>query len=309
MDFQLQQRAILPLLAKTYAYNVALNYAKDQYAGLNAENHTDVLLLCCIMKTLISWHSEDTATTCRERCGGQGFLAANRLGEGIVGGHAGITAEGDNRVLMQKVAKELLSKADKTRIAKDMAAGFLPTTARRVLDGTLAGNFEDHAFLLRLLKVREDRRLAELAIKLNKGKKSGRGIFEVWMLEESDLVQGLAQAYAERVTFECCVAALKGCDGSLVAVLSALFTLSAIDWIENDLGWYVSTGVLSPRLGKQVPAVGRKLCKEIAPLAIDLIDAFGIPEHMCYAPISRDWVEYNGFDNFGELLPEMQNRS
>ena len=81
----------------------------------------EVLLLCCVMKTQISWHAENTATTSRERCGGQGFLAANRLGEGIVGGHAGITAEGDNRVLMQKIAKELLGRADKSQLAKQKA--------------------------------------------------------------------------------------------------------------------------------------------------------------------------------------------
>ena len=78
---------------------------------------------------------------------------------------------------------------------------------------------------------------------------------------------------------------------------------------EQDLGWFVSEGVLSPRLGKEVSEVGRKLCNEIAPQAINLIDAFGIPEHMRHAPISKDWVEYNSFDNFGELLPEMQRQS
>jgi acyl-CoA oxidase len=36
-------------------------------------------------------------------------LAANRLGECIAFAHSGITAEGDNRVLMQKVTKEVMS--------------------------------------------------------------------------------------------------------------------------------------------------------------------------------------------------------
>ena len=41
--------------------------------------------------------------------GGQGYLSANRLGECITWSHAGLTAEGDNRVLMQKVSKELMT--------------------------------------------------------------------------------------------------------------------------------------------------------------------------------------------------------
>jgi hypothetical protein len=47
------------------------------------------------------------------RCGGQGYLSCNRFG-GIIGfAHATVTAEGDNRVLMQKVAKELIGMAAK----------------------------------------------------------------------------------------------------------------------------------------------------------------------------------------------------
>jgi acyl-CoA oxidase len=46
---------------------------------------------------------------CRERCGGQGYLANNRFGEYIAIAHASMTAEGDNRVLMIKIVKDLMS--------------------------------------------------------------------------------------------------------------------------------------------------------------------------------------------------------
>jgi acyl-CoA oxidase len=36
-------------------------------------------------------------SSCRERCGGQGYLSVNRFGELIGFAHAGMTAEGDNR--------------------------------------------------------------------------------------------------------------------------------------------------------------------------------------------------------------------
>jgi acyl-CoA oxidase len=308
MNYQLQKRAILPLLAKTYAYNIGLNLAKDKFAELSFDPglHMEVLLLCCVMKTQISWHSERTAATCRERCGGQGFLAANRLGEGIVGGHAGITAEGDNRVLMQKIAKEVLTKADRKQIAKEMFASYLPSIARRAVDGTLTGKLSDHQFLLRLLKVRESHRLAELALVLKNKKEKGKSIFDVWMYEESDLIQGVAQAYAERLIFEACLEVLETCEVSLKPMLAQLFSLTAIDWLERDLGWYVSEGVISRRLARKVPEFGRELCDQLAPHAIDLIDAFGIPEHMRYAPIAGDWRTYNQTDNLGELHPEMQ---
>jgi acyl-CoA oxidase len=129
------------------------------------------------------------------------------------------------------------------------------------------------------------------------------------MYEESDLIQGLAQAHSERVIFEACVDTLGSCEDSLKPILTQLLLLTAIDWIEKDLGWFVSQKVITSRLGTKVPEYGRKLCAQIAPSAIQLIDAFGIPEHMRHAPISGDWIKYNQIDNFGELLPELQNKS
>lgn len=68
-------------------------------------------MLCCGIKPLCGWNCERAGSVCRERCGGQGYLSCNRFGDIIGFAHAAVTAEGDNRVLMQKTAKELLSMA------------------------------------------------------------------------------------------------------------------------------------------------------------------------------------------------------
>lgn len=71
------------------------------------------LSLCCIDKTLNGWNLERVSSVCRERCGGQGYLSCNKFGDFLSLSHAALTAEGDNRVLMVKICKDMITNITK----------------------------------------------------------------------------------------------------------------------------------------------------------------------------------------------------
>jgi hypothetical protein len=61
-------------------------------------------------------------------------------------------------------------------------------------------------------------------------------------------------------------------------------------------------GLLTAQQGKQVAQLHRDLIKDISKHTSELIKSFDIKEHMIFAPIAKDWKQYNSYDNRGELI-------
>lgn len=308
--YQLQQRALAPLTARLYACNIALDHCKDRYVALlpeanNEDKWREAVVLCCSIKPMVVWLAEKIVSVCRERCGGGGYLSVNRFGDAIGFSHAGITAEGDASVLMQKTAKEVLTLIKQERLVLPR----MPVCPSNT-------NMSNGEYLRYLLSQREALLLRELARKMKVAESSSQvgnsgdiseaasNIFDVWMNQESDLVQSAALAYIEMTAFDCMSVAEKLPGGKdAVGALSSMRSLYALDIIHRELGWFAGACVISP--ASRVLEVGdtlRARCAEIGPLLPYYVDAFGIPDHLIMAPIAGEWsdVDPRRSDRFEE---------
>jgi len=72
-----------------------------------------MLAICCIDKTMVGWNYERAAAVGRERCGGMGYLSVSRFHDYMACAHTCLTAEGDNRVLMIKIVKDMITGISK----------------------------------------------------------------------------------------------------------------------------------------------------------------------------------------------------
>ncbi len=299
MDYPLHQRRLLPLLAKTYALGFALSKCSDTYATA-LKKGTDlrqIETLAAALKSCASWHGTATLQECREACGGKGYLMENALPDLKADADIFTTFEGDNNVLLQLVAKGLLSdfrqefhEEGYRAVMRYLADRFTTTVTELnpiITRRTDVSHLKDEEFQLDAFRYREKKLLISVGQRMQRYLAKRINPYDAFMRCQTHMIE-LAKAFAERYVLEEFIRRVKGVENPRHQTLvKDLCDLYALHTIEANKGWYLENDYLHPSKTKAIRRVVNKLCQETRVHARLYVDAFGIPEELLNAKILK----------------------
>lgn len=308
MDYLTHQRRLLPLIARSYALQFAQNELVAKCHELQTsdspdpEEQRELESRAAGLKAANTRHASHAIQEAREACGGAGYLAENRLIALRADTDVFTTFEGDNHVLTQLVAKELLTAyADDVRgmspvewvrfaanavgervIKRTAAETIMQTILDTRQDNEEEGSLFNRGTQVAMFEDREQYMLSTVARRLQ-GKAKEMPAFDAFNAVQ-DHVLHVATAHIDRVVLEAFVAGIASCeDEQARKILNLVCDLYALSVIEEDKAWFIEHRYLSTERAKAVTRGINERCRTLRPYAETLVDGFGIPEQLRYA--------------------------
>ncbi|MEJ7635090.1 acyl-CoA dehydrogenase [Aeromicrobium sp.] len=307
MDYRMHQRRLLPLIARSYAYRFAQNQLVARMDRIQAADEPppphqqrELEGRAAGLKAAQTWHATKAIQEAREACGGAGYLAENRLTTLKGDTDVFTTFEGDNHVLFQLVAKELLTSyaqevggLDPVGLVR-FAAGTVADVVKertaasqliqRLIDSRPGRSDDDHDLLdrgtqLNLFEDREEHVLETAARRLRRaGGADQAEAFAVFNAAQDHVIRA-GRVHIERVVLEAFTAGIARCESpEAQELLRDVCSLYALTSIEEDLAWFMGHNRLADTRAKTVTALVNELLEKLRPHTLTLIEGFGVPE-------------------------------
>ncbi len=296
LDYPSHRRRLLPLLANAYALVFAQQHLSELYASKTGAGAREVEVLAAGLKAVSTWNATETIQVCREACGGTGYLSENRFAALKADSDIFATFEGDNTVLLQLVAKGLLTDFRQefnemkflgllkfmSKSASTAISELNPVVTRR----TDEDHLRDPEFQMAAFRYREHRLLVSAARRIKRRIDDGMDSYSAF-IDCQDHLTKLALAHVEAVVLEQFLSAISQTpEDTLTDTLRRLSSLYALSRIERDRGWFLENGYLEGNKSKAIRQQVDTLCAELRPDAVALVDSFGIPDALLAAPIA-----------------------
>ncbi|NKY31238.1 acyl-CoA dehydrogenase family protein [Nocardia gamkensis] len=313
LDYRSHQRRLLPLVAKSYALAFAQNDLVRRMhlvqTGQNLEEGAQRALekRAAGLKVAQTNHATRAIQECREACGGAGYLTENRLVTLKADTDVFTTFEGDNVVLTQLVAKELLtSYADEVRdldalgwvrFAATMAGDvvrkrsgvrqLIQTLRDRGDDSIDEGDLSRRVVQLQLFADREDYLVRTAAHRL-RARAEETGPFEAFN-NAQDHILAAGAAHIDRLVLEAFIEGISDIEDPEARELADwMCDLFVYCTIEENQAWYIMHRFMSVDRAKAVRRGVNELVDRLRPHALTLVEAMGVPESMLRAAMLDD---------------------
>jgi acyl-CoA oxidase len=287
----------MPLLANAYAFDFAVKrlvrIREQSRDGGTGARHIESL--AAGIKAFSTWTAMHTIQVCRESCGGEGYMFVNRFAALKADADIFTTFEGDNTVLMQLVAKNLLGelKDQLKEMTPGRIARFFVDQRLKALKKRFMGLTAASASLLNPEQQLAYFRFRESTLLLRVGgtfrrltRQKAMDAYSAFTHLQPELLE-LAEAYAERQVLESFLEAVAHVpDQSLQRPLRKLADLFALYHLEKHKGWFLENGFMPGRRAIAITSQVTRLCQEVRQDAVALVDAFGIPDQCLGAPIA-----------------------
>ncbi|WP_280472678.1 acyl-CoA dehydrogenase [Nocardia cyriacigeorgica] len=317
LDYRNHQRRLLPLIARSYALAFAQNdlvrrmHLVQTGQDLDPGAQRALEKRAAGLKVAQTRHATRAIQECREACGGAGYLTENRLVTLKADTDVFTTFEGDNVVLTQLVAKELLTAySDEVRdldalgwvrFAATMAGDvvrkrsgvrqLIQTLRDRGDESVDEGDLSKRAVQLQLFADREDYLVRTAAHRL-RARAEETSPFEAFN-NAQDHILAAGSAHIDRLVLEAFIEGISGIeDPDARALAETVCDLFVYATLEENLSWYIMHRFMSVERGKAVRRGVNELVDRLRPDALTLIEAMGVPESMLRAAMLDDASVY-----------------
>ncbi|MBB5917211.1 acyl-CoA oxidase [Nocardia transvalensis] len=319
LDYRSHQRRLLPHVARAFALSFAQNdlvrrmHAVQTGQDLDPGAQRALEKRAAGLKVAQTRHATKAIQECRESCGGAGYLTENRLVTLKADTDVFTTFEGDNVVLTQLVAKELLTAySDEVRDLDALGwVRFAATMGRDVVrqgtgvrqliqrlrdrsdEGVDDGDLARRSVQLQLFADREDYLVRTAAHRLQARAKE-TGPFEAFN-NAQDHILAAGEAHIDRLVLEAFIEGISGIDDeearALADTVCDLFVFSSL---EQHSAWYIMHRFMSVERAKAVRRGVNELVDRLRPAAPTLVEALGVPEPMLHATMLDDASVHQG---------------
>ncbi|MFI6865304.1 acyl-CoA dehydrogenase [Nocardia sp. NPDC050406] len=315
LDYRSHQRRLLPLVARSYALAFAQNdlvrrmHLVQTGQDLDPNAQRALEKRAAGLKVAQTRHATRAIQECREACGGAGYLTENRLVTLKADTDVFTTFEGDNVVLTQLVAKELLTAySDEVRDLDALGwVRFAATQARDVVrersgvrqliqrlrdrsdESVDDGDLARRDVQLALFADREDYLTRTAAHRLRARAKE-TGPFEAFNNAQDHILMA-GTAHIDRLVLEAFIEGIAGIeDPDARALADSVCDLFVYTTLEENQAWYIMHRFMSVERAKAVRRGVNELADRLRPQALTLVAGLGVPERMLRAAMLEPGV-------------------